>query len=214
MAVSITKYLVESGASAKTTGIIVGLFYPKYVKEHYMLPRKNITEFIQDCSTEISSSDFPILDLGCGRRNHKAQLVGFTLKENNPLYIALDHYKGKDKMYQDTGPNLLGNVAEIPLESSSVGCIVCTEVLEHVPDDSKVLKEISRVIRTGGKLILTVPGKHIPKHDKLPFQVDYRRYSIADLREKLSVAGFSNIEVEDKSLDGLQINIFAKAVKL
>lgn len=211
---AVTKFLVESGANAKTTGIIIGTLFPTYAKENYKLPRQNIQNFVLESANKITNSDLPILDLGCGRRNYKNLFSqALDIPETEIEYVAIDHFIGSDDMYKKSGPNVVGSVSKIPLSSESVGVVVCTEVLEHVANDGDVLKEIARVLRQNGKLILTVPGKYIPKHDKLPYQVDYRRYTEVGLSQKLIDAGFSNIIISDRCFNDLQINIFANAVK-
>lgn len=45
----------------------------------------------------------------------------------------------------------------IPKPDASYDAIVLTQVLEHVPNPEKVLKELARVMRPGGKLLLSVP---------------------------------------------------------
>lgn len=213
-ATAVTKFLVESGANAKTTGIIIGTLFPSYARENYKLPRQNIENFVLESANKITDSDLPILDLGCGRRNYKNLFSqALDIPEKDIPYVAVDHYIGDDDMYKKRGPNVVSSISQIPLSSKSVGVVVCTEVLEHVADDGGVLKEIGRVLRQNGKLILTVPGKYIPKHNKLPYQVDYRRYTETGLSQKLFDAGFSNIMISDRCFNDLQINIFANAVK-
>ncbi len=59
-------------------------------------------------------------------------------------------------------------ITRIPLPEASLDAILCTEVLEHVPDPMVVLKEFSRLLKPGGKLLLTAPvfaGLHMePYH--------------------------------------------------
>lgn len=212
---SVTRRLVDSGASARTTGLLVGILSPSFVRENYTVPRQNIGDFISFASSKVDIGDLPILDLGCGRRNHKKIFAqSLDLKEDLIPYAAIDHFKGDDPLYRESGPNVLGDVSTVPLKSGSVGCVICTEVLEHVPDEMEVISEITRVLRSGGKLFLSVPGKYIPNHEKLPFQRDYRRFGVSDLYFKLSEAGFGQIMISDKHLYGMQINIFAEAVKI
>jgi len=49
------------------------------------------------------------------------------------------------------------SATDIPLRNESVATVVCSEVLEHIRDDERALQEMSRIIRPGGELILTVP---------------------------------------------------------
>ena len=57
------------------------------------------------------------------------------------------------------------------LPDSSIDAIVCISVLEHIFDYEKAMKELERVLKPGGKLLLTVPFG-LPQHDK----VDYWRF--------------------------------------
>lgn len=49
------------------------------------------------------------------------------------------------------------DILEIPVQNSSFDCVLCTEVLEHTPEPIKVIQVFSRVLREGGRLILTAP---------------------------------------------------------
>jgi 2-polyprenyl-3-methyl-5-hydroxy-6-metoxy-1,4-benzoquinol methylase len=64
--------------------------------------------------------------------------------------------------------------------------ILCTEVLEHVPDPLAVWKEFHRLIRPGGKVLLTTP-MYWPPHE-LPY--DFFRYPEHGLRRLVEDSGF------------------------
>jgi SAM-dependent methyltransferase len=53
---------------------------------------------------------------------------------------------------------VLARADALPFRTGSVRTILCSEVLEHFPDDRPVVAEIARVLVEGGALILTVPG--------------------------------------------------------
>jgi ubiquinone/menaquinone biosynthesis C-methylase UbiE len=46
----------------------------------------------------------------------------------------------------------------MPFPDASFGTVVCTEVLEHIPEPARALAEIERVLRPGGMLIGSVPA--------------------------------------------------------
>ena len=81
----------------------------------------------------------------------------------------------------------------------------CSEVLEHVPDTVAFLTEVRRVLRRGGRLLLTVPdhgrlkrtlialGRHDAHYDPLGQHV--RFYTRRSLRRALLATGFSRIEL-------------------
>lgn len=80
-------------------------------------------------------------------------------------YIAQDFgkYDGSGGEGLQTGSwdnsrlDIVSDIASIPMEDASVDAILCTEVLEHIPNPLDALKEFSRMLKPGGKLILTAP---------------------------------------------------------
>jgi SAM-dependent methyltransferase len=85
------------------------------------------------------------------------------------------------------------DAAAIPVPPASFDAIVCTEVLEHVPDPARVLVEFARILRPGGRAFLTAPlgsGIHQEPHHYFggftPWW--YRRF--------LAEAGFESIAIE------------------
>lgn len=87
----------------------------------------------------------------------------------------------------------VSDAASIPVESGSFDAVICTEVLEHVPEPIIVVSEISRVLRPGGKLILTAPlGSGIHQE---PFHF-YGGFTPYWYERFLAQAGFGEIRVE------------------
>lgn len=74
----------------------------------------------------------------------------------------------------------------LPFRDEAFDAALCTEVLEHVPDDRGLLSEIARVLKPGGRLVVTVPFM-FRYH---PDPEDYRRYTPRGLRAALEAAGF------------------------
>lgn len=50
-----------------------------------------------------------------------------------------------------------GSVVSLPFPAGTFDVVICTEVLEHVPDYRSALRELRRVLRPGGRLALSVP---------------------------------------------------------
>jgi len=46
---------------------------------------------------------------------------------------------------------------ELPIEDNQVDLVLCLDLIEHVQEDDKIVKEISRVLKKDGKVILTTP---------------------------------------------------------
>jgi SAM-dependent methyltransferase len=75
-----------------------------------------------------------------------------------------------------------------PVDDASVDVVLATETLEHVPEPAVFLAEARRVLRPGGRIVLTVPFAarwHYIPHD-------YWRYTPSSLRNLLAAAGFAD----------------------
>ncbi len=79
---------------------------------------------------------------------------------------------------------------ECPFESASLDLVLLTDVLEHIEDDLGALRELRRVIRPGGRLLLTVPALPFlwSAHDES--HGHHRRYRRRGLNLMLEAAGF------------------------
>ena len=97
-----------------------------------------------------------VLDLGCGAgrfvaalRDAGAEAVGVELAEA-ALERARRNAPGADlRLVEPDG--------SLPLDHASVDLVWCSEVLEHVADTAYLLLEVRRVLRPGGRLLVTVP---------------------------------------------------------
>lgn len=73
--------------------------------------------------------------------------------------------------------------------------IVCSNVLEHIADDSGALQRFHRMLEPGGKLILQVPALQWLYGSIDTVNQHHRRYSRRELTEKVQAAGFSIVRV-------------------
>lgn len=70
--------------------------------------------------------------------------------------------------------------------------VLCVDVIEHIKDDVKALQEIGRILKPGGKAVILVPtGKYMK--DDVWFG-HYRRYSQADIQQKIRQAGLKIVD--------------------
>jgi SAM-dependent methyltransferase len=53
--------------------------------------------------------------------------------------------------------DIVSDIVDMPLPSGSFDFILCTEVLEHVPDAIGAIREMSRLLKPGGRILITTP---------------------------------------------------------
>lgn len=124
-----------------------------------------------------------ILDAGAGEGMYRSLF-------HHGRYESADFMENEHKRYGSM--TYVCDLAAIPVEDDRYDLILCTQVLEHVPDPNVVLAELYRVLKPGGFLWLSTPLFY-QEHD-VPF--DFYRYTQYGLRHLVSEAGFTSIEID------------------
>jgi SAM-dependent methyltransferase len=109
-------------------------------------------------SRVIDGLDLPprakILDAGCGSGRNMVEMARYgevTGIELSPASVAVARAR-------NVGDVVEGSVEELPFDDDSFDFAVCLDVIEHLDDDLRTLRELRRVIRPGGRLLVTVPA--------------------------------------------------------
>jgi SAM-dependent methyltransferase len=92
----------------------------------------------------------PVLDVGCGSSRIIAGLPDGSVAVDI-LHRKL-RYARKFKR-----PLVRASGFELPFADGSFPCVLCSQVIEHVPKESPILDELCRVLRPGGRLVLGTP---------------------------------------------------------
>lgn len=119
-----------------------------------------------------------VLDIGCGDRWLEA------LVRERAHYVGLDSIATGATLY-GASPDLFADATMLPIKEDSVDCVVLLEVLEHLEHPRRALHEIVRVLRPGGRLLLSMPFLY-PIHDA---PHDFQRYTRHGLERELRAAG-------------------------
>jgi len=102
-----------------------------------------------------------ILDLGCGDGHFTTKtLPGLNVRGIDTAFSSLQSAKGLNYfsgLICSTGDNL-------PFQGSFFENIISNSVLEHIPDVDAVIHEAARVLKKGGKLIISVPNSNFTKN--------------------------------------------------
>ena len=114
-----------------------------------------------------------VLDVGCGNQPYRH-------------FIKCERYVGIDL---DAGrkPTVVADAQVLPFACDVVDSVLCAEVIEHVQEPEQVIKEIYRVLKPGGVLLLTAPmswGLHYEPND-------YWRFTPYGLHVLLERHGFT-----------------------
>lgn len=143
-------------------------------------------------SKQLRDTDRMLVDVGCGFGLHlafcKARAIGIDLST-----VAIGH---------GIGWGVVADGAALPLEEGIADVCTCIETLEHIPRDEVeyVLKELLRICKPGGTLMITVPNEYEQPPPLLrsvsAFFTDaghLTRFRRKELRDILSQVGFNNI---------------------
>ncbi len=91
------------------------------------------------------------------------------------------------------------SITAMSFEAAAFGCILCSEVLEHVPDDTKAISELRRVLKPGGVLVVTVPFQKRFWAEDDEYVGHVRRYEPGELERKLHANGFHKVRTRKLS---------------
>ncbi len=113
------------------------------------------------------------LNLGCGDTRLDRRLVNFDLVRTGAV-------------------DVLGDALALPFPEGEFALVLSQEMVEHVPDPFRAVREMARVLRIGGRLYLQAPfiiGYH-------PGPEDYWRFSRAGMKRLLEQAGLECVRLE------------------
>jgi SAM-dependent methyltransferase len=130
-----------------------------------------------------------VLDVGAGSAPYRALFAhcAFLTHDFSQLAPQQLRYGGYAAI------DIVSDATAIPEPSGSFDVILCTEVIEHHPEPIEVVRELGRLLKPGGLLLLTAPlGSGIHQE---PFHF-YGGYTPYWYRKFLAEAGFVDINVE------------------
>jgi len=134
-----------------------------------------------------------VLDIGCG----SSRII-----QDLPKAVGMDILLPKLRFLRGRHSRLIqGSIFALPFSAQAFDAVICSEVIEHVPDDPAVFDELTRVLRPGATLILGTPdygrwlwwvlewiyGRVLPGAYAYEHMTHYTRASLAD---RLTARGY------------------------
>ena len=94
-----------------------------------------------------------VADLGCGDGDYSVALTKMGFKVT-ACDLDVQRFKHRDKI----DFKICDVTKQLPFDNASFDYVVLAEVIEHLRNPYQVMQELSRILRTGGKIILSTPN--------------------------------------------------------
>ena len=103
--------------------------------------------------------------------------------------------------------DIISDITNIPVEDASFDVVMCVEVLEHLPDPVAGMRELLRILRPGGKMLITAPFCALTHLAPYFFQTGYSRYFYNHWLHELGC------EIEDMQWNGNYFEYLAQELR-
>lgn len=168
----LTKYFLQQSFQPSLLSVFLNPFY---------FIRRLLYIHIKKNSTQLSGK---LLDFGCGRKPyqnlfHVSEYIGVDIK-----YSGHSHEHSKVDVFYDG--------ISLPFANDHFNAVFTSEVIEHLSNPEQTIPELYRVIKPGGRLLLTAPfcwNEH-----EMPF--DFNRYTSVGMQQLLQKHGFKILSQE------------------
>lgn len=136
----------------------------------------------------LSNMNGIVVDLGCGTAPYKPDILKVATK-----YVGVDW---KNSLHEQSHVDIFADLCKrLPIDDSFADTVVSFQVLEHLPEPYLCLEEAYRILKGGGKIIITVPFMwqvHEAPHD-------FYRFTRHGLFYLLSKAGFVDVCIKENT---------------
>jgi SAM-dependent methyltransferase len=148
--------------------------------------RKIIASFVADICRHVTDRRPRILDVGCGTGANLLMLSEYGDAEGVDVSedaLAFCHERGLEQVK-------LGAAEALPYDDGTFDLVTALDVVEHLDDDLAGLREMRRVLRPGGRVLLFVPTFMFLWGLQDDVSHHRRRYRMPELQRVLEQAGF------------------------
>ena len=152
----------------------------------YVGRRRIIQSLVERIRALLNKSNPTILDVGCGTGANLKMLATLGKAEGvdiSPQAVEFCRQRGLDSVK-------LGAAEQLPFENDSFDIVTSLDVIEHLDDDVAGLREMRRVLRPDGHLLLFVPACMFGWGVQDDVSNQRRRYTLPSLLQAVEAAGF------------------------
>jgi SAM-dependent methyltransferase len=144
--------------------------------------------------------DDDLLEVGCGSagllKDHAAHVRYIAGLDASEIQVAMARRRLAERIAAGTAEIVMGDAAALPWEDGRFSVVTSFALIEFVPDPLKALSEMHRVLRPGGRAVLSLGtrvGVGSESGTKSPLGLP--RWSEADARRLMEEAGFGDVSV-------------------
>ena len=153
----------------------------------YLGRRRIIQDLVQKICSTLNNPNPKILDAGCGTGANLKMLKAYGSAEGvdiSPQAVEFCRERGLNSVK-------LGAIEHLPYDDDSFDLVTALDVIEHLDDDLAGLREIRRVLRSDGRLLVFVPAFMFLWGVQDDVSNHRRRYTLPSLLKAVEAAGFS-----------------------
>ncbi|HEY5629414.1 MAG TPA: methyltransferase domain-containing protein [Candidatus Limnocylindrales bacterium] len=175
---------VLGSVGARLMPRMVGRLYPMLAKELALRP------------------DDDLLDIGCGSARllaeqaaHVRHIAGLDASD---IQVRMARKRLAERIAAGTAEIVQGNAMSLPWKDGRFSVVSSLNCLKFVPDPPKALREMHRVLRAGGRLVITI-DKQVDKWGKSG-EIDafgQWQWGVDEARRMVEEAGFSDVSIAD-----------------
>jgi SAM-dependent methyltransferase len=149
-----------------------------------------------------------VVDVGCSRGIYHP-----LFHKRGARVIGIDQSIGMAREVRGGGIAVVGDAQSVPLADAVCDRAVCNHVLYHVPDQALAMRELQRIVRPGGRVVIATNGA---ANNERMYEV--ARLATADLGRPGSIPRSSPFRIEDvdrvrEIFPGVRVEIFRNAFR-
>jgi SAM-dependent methyltransferase len=169
-------------------------------KEYFRLGRRHIEEFLQRTAAKLAHRSGRLLDIGPQDRN--VVRIIFSNFQLETFDICDDHK-----------PDVIGDITKhnecIP--DGAYDCVLCLDVLEHTLDPFGAVRELYRILKDGGYLLVSAPF-NFRIHGPIPDCWRFTEHGWKVLLRQFEILEIDILEAPGRELFPIHYNILARKV--